>query len=504
MTEPVFYHWMVAPVVIPLVAAMCCLLAGKSLLSVRRLLGLGGITASLAAAIYMFVMAWDGTIFTYGLGEWPMPYGIVFVLDRLSATMVLLTNVLALFAYLYGLSGDDEEGAFFHFLFLMQITGINGAFLTGDMFNLFVFFEILLLTAYVLAVYGGGADRLKGGMRYVFLNLIGSALFLIGVGVLYGITGTLNMADMAVKAAQVGPGDAMMLKAGAFLMMVVFSMKAAIFPLYFWLPKAYASVTAPVAAIYAIMTKVGVYALIRTTILIFGDDRGFVTGLLDDYLLPLALLTLVMGTIGVAAARSLRLMVAYMVIASVGTILVGVGLYTPDGLSGSLYYMVHSTLISAGLFLLADMILNERGGSKDRLEPGPVMPNIVLLGMTFMIAMIIAAGLPPMSGFLGKVFILSAAADTRWHELAWIVMLTGSFFTLVAAARAGSMLFWKTNTAPAGERTRAQRYLPVAGILLVLLLWVGFAGPISEHMDRTAAQAFETSNYIQAVMGGGQ
>ena len=223
-------HFMVFPIVIPMLTAMVCLLFGQSGLAAKRGVGLLGVLGTLATALYMFATAYDGTMIVYGMGGWAVPYGIVFVLDRLSATMVLLTNVLALFAYLYAINGPDTKGPYFHFLFCMQITGVNGAFLTGDAFNLFVFFEIMLLTAYVLALYGSGHDRVKYGIRYVFLNMIGSAIFLIAVGTLYGVTGTLNMADLAVKAAAVGPQDAMLLRSGSYMLVTVFAIKGALFP----------------------------------------------------------------------------------------------------------------------------------------------------------------------------------------------------------------------------------------------------------------------------------
>ncbi len=497
-------HWMVFPVIIPMLTAMLCVLIGDRLLPVKRILGLAGILGTLATAIYMLTVAASGEMVVYALGNWPIPYGIIFVLDRLSAVMVVLTNVLALFAYLYGIRGDDTRGPYFHFLFLMQITGVNGAFLTGDMFNLFVFFEILLLTAYVLVVYGSGRDRTKAAIRYVFLNLVGSALFLIAVGVLYAVTGTLNMADMAAKIGEVPARDATLARAGAYLILVVFSIKAAIFPLYFWLPKAYASVTAPVAAIFAIMTKIGVYAILRTTTLLFGEGQGFVAELAEPYLMPLALVTLTMGVLGAMAARKLRGMLAYLLISSVGTTLVGIGLYNAEGISGSLYYMMHSTLIMGALFLVADLIMEQRGHAiGDRLTPGPRVHEQLLVGMLFFIAMIAAAGLPPLTGFIGKVLILEAAIDTPWYSAMWTFVLGTSFLVVVASARAGSALFWKTEEPLKDKPPKAGwRTIPIVGLLLCIVAMVIFAGPITEFMDQTTSQLMDPGIYRNAVLGG--
>jgi multicomponent K+:H+ antiporter subunit D len=498
-------HFMVFPVIIPMLTAMVCLLFGNRALVVKRALGLGGVLATLGVAIYMWMTAYDGTMVIYGMGGWEMPYGIVFVLDRLSATMVVLTNLLALFAYAYAITGPDTKGPYFHFLFMMQITGINGAFLTGDVFNLFVFFEILLLTAYVLAIYGSGSDRVKFGIRYVFLNMFGSALFLISVGVLYGIVGTLNMADMAVKIAQVPAHDAMLVRSASYMLVTVFAIKAAIFPLYFWLPGTYSVASPPVAAIFAIMTKVGIYAILRSTTLIWGADAGPVTDLIAPYLVPLALVTLVLGVVGALAALRLRAMVAYLLVASVGTILTGIGLYTQDGISGSIYYMFHSTLISGAMFLIADLVLEQRGESfGDRLNHGPAVRQPVLVGMLFFLGAIIMAGLPPVTGFIGKVIILDAAVDTEWTMYVWAGVLVTSFFTLMALSRAGTVIFWKSQDDPLDDAPPVGlKLVSIAGVFFCIIAMTVYAGPLTQFTDDTAAQLLDKTQYINAVLGEG-
>ena len=499
MTE----HWMVFPILIPLLSAMACVLLGRDFLHVKRGLGLVGILGTLATAAYMLWTAQNGDVSVYQLGGWPIPYGIIFVVDRLSATMVSLTAVLALFAYLYALDGIDEDSPYFHFLFLMQITGVNGAFLTGDLFNLFVFFEILLLSAYVLVIYGGGAERAKAGLRYVFINLVGSALFLISVGVIYGIAGTLNMADLSVAMGQVSEENATLIRAASYLLLVVFSVKAALFPLYFWLPKAYASATAPVAAIFAIMTKVGAYALLRSNTLFFGEGQGFVENLAHPILLPIALVTLVLGVVGAMAADELRLMGSYLLIASVGTILAGFGLFNADGISGGLYYMVHSTLIMGAFFLIADLIVEQRGPEHGgMLTQGPRVREPILVGMLFFVAAIALAGLPPLTGFLGKVLILEAAIDTEWTLILWATVLATSFLMLLTISRAGTALFWKTDEPREGDFDSARlRALPIVGLLACIVALVVFAGPVVEFMDATAAQVTTPSIYIESVLG---
>jgi multicomponent K+:H+ antiporter subunit D len=496
-------HWMVFPIIIPLLSAMACVLIGRGGRPLKRGIGFVGILGTLGAAIYMLYQVSGGEVFVYQLGGWEIPYGIIFVLDRLSATMVLLTNVLGLFAYLYAINGADKKSPYFHFLFLMQITGVNGAFLTGDLFNLFVFFEILLLSAYVLVIYGGGEERAKAGLRYVFLNLVGSALFLISVGVIYGVVGTLNMADLAHAMGDVGKTDATLLRAASYLLLVVFSIKAAIFPLYFWLPKSYAAASAPVAALFAIMTKVGAYALLRSNTLFFGEGQGFVENLAHPYLLPLGLVTLTLGVISAMAATRLRSMAAYLLIASVGTILAGFGLFNADGISGALYYMVHSTLIMGAFFLIADLISEQRGPeADDKLTGGPRVRDPILIGMLFFVTTIAVAGLPPLTGFFGKVLILEAAIDTDWTLVMWATVLVTSFLTLIAMSRAGTALFWKTDDPLEGDYEPVTvRALPIVGLLACIIAMVVFAGPIVEFMDATAAQLTTPSIYIESVLG---
>lgn len=497
-------HWMVLPIVIPMLSAMACLLIGDRHRTLKRGVGAAAIVATLTSALFMLGIAMSGDIVSYGFGNWPMPFGIVFVLDRLSATMLVLTNVLALFAYLYGITGPDSRAPAFHFLFLMQITGVNGAFLTGDLFNLFVFFEILLLTAYVLVVFGSGPARTRTAMQYVFLNLVGSALFLIAVGTLYGVTGTLNMADMAIKAAALPAGDAMLVRASSYLLLVVFAIKAGLFPLYFWLPNSYAAATAPVAALFAIMTKVGVYAIVRTSTLMFGPGQGPVENLTEPFLVPLALVTLVVAVAGAMAATKLRTMASYLLLASIGTMLAGFGLLTEAAISGSLYYLLHSTLIMGALYLIADLVLQQRGPKVlDAFTPGPNIKQPLLIGMFFFIAMIAVAGLPPFSGFLGKAQILAAATGTPWHTAIWATVLITSFLTLVAISRAGTTLFWKTTDEDQDRSSTAGwKALPIAGLLTCILLLTAFAGPVTRHTDATANQLLTPQNYIGAVLKG--
>ena len=331
-------------------------------LVLQRSVSLASAAVLLPVNLVLFIAVSDGDFIHYALGNWPPPFGILLVLDRLAALMLLLTALVALASLLYAIaSATDRHGRYFHILFQFQLFGLNGAFVTGDLFNLFVCFEILLIASYGLLLHGGGRELARAGLHYVVLNLTGSALFLIGIGILYGVTGTLNMADLALRIAQANSSEAGLLRAGALLLLVVFALKAALLPLYFWLPRAYSLTSAAVAALFAIMTKVGVYAIVRVFTLIFGAQAGVGADVATPWLLPLALATLALGAVGCLAARELRRLLAYLVIVSVGTLLTAVGLFNVSGLSAAVVYMIHSTLIAAAMFIVADLIARQRG-----------------------------------------------------------------------------------------------------------------------------------------------
>jgi multicomponent K+:H+ antiporter subunit D len=393
-------------------------------------------------------------------------------------------------------------------LFQLQLLGLNGAFLTGDLFNLFVFFEILLIASYALLLHGQGPARSRAGLHYVVLNLIGSSLFLFAVGTLYGITGTLNMADLAVRVAQTGAGDAPLLRAAALLLLVVFALKAALLPLYFWLPRAYAAAHAPVAALFAIMTKVGVYSILRVYTLIFGHEAGPLADLALPWLWPLGLATLGLASIGVLAAAELRGLIAYLVLMSVGLLLAAIALATPAALAAALYYLLHTTLVSGGLFLLAGNIRRQRGVHSDRLlDVAPPLQQPALFGVLFFIAAVAMIGMPPLSGFVGKLMLLTAvmpgttgvtSTQIVWF---WATVLGGSLLTLIALSRAGSRLFWRTQ----GEATTTEpadifRVLGSVALLGASPLLVLFAAPVTAYSQATALQLLDPAGYIDAVL----
>ncbi len=419
------------------------LLRGRALPH-RRAFSLLMVAVQVILALGLMSATAGGRILIHSLGDWPAPFGIVLVADRLSAWLLLITALLAGFALWQACQGLDRVGRHFHVLFQLQLFGLNGAFLTGDLFNLFVFFEVLLLASYGLVLHGGGPARTRAGLHYVIVNLAGSALFLIAAGLIYGIFGTLNLAHLArllttVPADNLGPARVALL-----LLLGVFGLKAALLPLYLWLPATYASAVAPVAALFAIMTKVGAYAILRVSTLLLGREAGDLAGLYGAWLVPLALATLIAGMLGALAARSLGQQTAYLVVASVGTLLLAFGLGDREALAAGLYYLPHSTFAAATLFLLTDTIARGRGPLTDRFVPGPEIPRAPLVGGLFFLCAILLAGLPPLSGFLAKFLLLRAALDhPAWPWILTTVLVAG-LLALIALARAGSLLFFRS------------------------------------------------------------
>jgi multicomponent K+:H+ antiporter subunit D len=498
-------HWIILPVILPAFLAPFIVLAARYHIGIQRTLSLAGIAALIAVALGLAAQASDGTITLYQLGDWAAPFGIVLVADRLSTLMVLLTAVLAFFVLLYAIGSDwDRRGKHFHALFQFQIMGIMGAFLTGDLFNLFVFFEILLIASYGLMIHAGGNARLRAGVQYVGYNLLGSTLFLFALGAIYAETGTLNMADLATRAQLIGADETVGLRVAAVLLILVFAIKAAVAPLHFWLPSSYAEAPGPVAALFAIMTKVGAYAIIRVYTIVFPPDLEATAGLHTTWLLPIALISLAVGMIGVLAAKRLDRLVTFSVVGSMGMVMVAIGLFTQDGIAAALYYIVHSTLAAGALFLIVDLV--KSGRADLNLTTTFSIPAAPLIAGLFFVAAIAMTGLPPLSGFLGKLMVLEASLDTT--AMAWVfaVVLITSLINVVGFARAGSTLFWKAKSVtPPDDHTPLDPPKPLAfvatgGLIALLIAHTVFAGPAYSFAASTSAQLFAPEPYISTVI----
>jgi multicomponent K+:H+ antiporter subunit D len=502
-------HWIIAPIVLPLLAGALALLAEKRSPRMAAAVSVGATLLLAVIALRLLVLAAGGEVTVYLVGNWRAPFGIALALDRLSALMVLLTAVVGVAAVMYargrGRHGrHDERGPHFHALFQFQLMGLNGAFLTADLFNLFVFFEVLLIASYGLLLHGAGAVRLRASVHYVVFNLTGSALFLIAVSTLYGLTGTLNMADLAQRIATVPMESAALLQAAGLLLIVVFGVKAAIFPLYFWLTDTYGAATAPVAALFVIMTKVGVYCIARATTLIFGVDAGPAALVADPWLQALALATLALAAFGALAAWHLRRLVAYLVLASAGTLLLAVGIGSAGTIAAGLFYLVHSTVVAAALFLLVDSIVASRGETGDEMVPAP-LAGAGGYGTLFFLLAVAVAGLPPFGGFLGKSMLLAASRPEPWAAAVWAVVLLSSLGIVVALARAGSTVFWKAEAPNAMQAAAARASPPERGALALLTAAacaiVVLAGPIAQYTEATARQLLDRTAYMRAVLG---
>ncbi|WP_445619255.1 monovalent cation/H+ antiporter subunit D [Kushneria sp. Sum13] len=493
-------HLPIFPVLLPLVVAIILLRKREGVDPVRRTISITATALLVAVAFWLVSQVAGGETLVYRLGNWQAPYGIVLVADRLSAMMVLLTALLALGSVIHASGGEDNQGSNFHGLFHLQLMGINGAFLTGDLFNLFVFFEVLLLASYALLMHGGGKARVQSGLHYVVLNLAGSSLFLIALGVLYGSIGTLNMADMAERVSQLPADRQGLVRAGALLLLVVFGLKAAILPLYFWLPRAYSSAPAPIAALFAIMTKVGIYAIFRVFTLIFGEQAGGLAHLAQPWLWWGGLATLGMATLAVLSARDLRMQISYFMLISIGTLLCGLGMEGTASRGAMLFYMLHTTLINGGLFLLTDMIADQRGKVGTRIVRSKKFKYATLLSALYMVGAVSSAGLPPLSGALAKAWLMSTATLSEGLWL-WPLLLLSGLAGVVAASRAGSTIFWRHgNGDPVGERLSRGKLVGTVVLLSAAPLLVILAGPIGGYTQATAEQITDTVQYRSAVL----
>ena len=507
-------HWIIVPIVLPAMLAPLIGFIMRHDIVLARVASTFGTVLLLGTSVALAMLAADGDTHIYRLGDWPAPFGIVLVLDRLSALMILLTSALALMVLLHAMAtGWDARGRHFHALFQFQLMGICGAFLTGDVFNLFVFFEVLLIASYGLMIHSGGRERMRAGLQYVVMNLAGSTLFLFALGTLYASTGTLNIADLAAKLPDIPADEAALVRVAVMLLMIVFAVKAALFPVQFWLPATYSNAPAPVAALFAIMTKVGAYAILRVHTVAFGPGIPGTEGMIDAWLFPAAIVTIGLGAVGVLGARRLMSMISFSVVGSMGTLLLAVAAFSPAATTAALYYLLQSTFAAACLFLIADLVVARR--ETDSLTPAPATVQNGLFAALFFAAMIAMAGMPPLSGFLGKLLVLDALREPGQMGWAWTAILVGSLVTIIGFARAGSALFWKSTAIPhkqpdpeiePGAEVLQARHASVAEIapaMMTLAVLAGlsvFAGPLASYLDATSAQLFDRPGYIAAVL----
>ncbi|MFC4698914.1 monovalent cation/H+ antiporter subunit D [Glaciecola siphonariae] len=487
-------HLAILPILIPMLGGLMMLLppfAGPDRFQRRRAAALILTLLQLVCSAALIASVLQNGALMYAVGDWQPPYGIILYVDQLAAMLIALTSFLGVCVTMYSFAGADRGGKYFHPLIQFQLLGIYGAFLTNDLFNLFVFFEVLLIASYALLIHGGGKQKTAASVHYVILNLIGSSIFLFALGTLYGITGTLNIGDMALRIPELSAGDKLIAQAGGSLMLIVFGLKSAMLPLHFWLPQTYAAATAPVAALFAIMTKVGVYCIFRVYTVIYGESAGDLAGMIEPWIWPLAILSIVAGTIGALASPNLRALAGNLVIVSVGTLLIAFAIRTPEASAAGFYYLIHSTLVSAALFLIADMIGEQRGKALDYFVIARKIKQQTLMGILFIVVAMAIAGLPPFSGFLGKLVILQSAAAGDHRLWVWSLILLSSLMTIIALSRAGTTLFWRSPPGQDNDDTKNVSKWQLSGALLLLIaspMLALFGASILNYTNQAAEQ----------------
>jgi multicomponent K+:H+ antiporter subunit D len=383
--------------------------------------------------------------------------------------------------------------------------GINGAFLTGDLFNLFVFFEVLLIASYALLLHGGGKAKTAASVHYVLTNLLGSAFFLFALGTLYGTLGTLNIADMAAKMPLLTDEQQALAKAGGLLLLLVFGIKSAMLPLQFWLTKTYTAAAAPVAALFAIMTKVGIYSIFRVFGSVYGDEAGTLAHMATPWIWPLAIATLGFAAMGLLASPSFKILTANVVLASVGTLLLSFVVNEGKSVSAGLFYMIHSTFVAGAMFLLADQVSIQRGAAQDRFVVSKPMAQGPLLGVLYVICAIAAVGLPPLSGFIGKIYILLSVTEPAQQWWVWSFVLIASLMALIAFSRAGTSLFWHlSGNKPGTIKAAPKQIIAISLLLFTTVLLTIFAGEVTSYTELAAADLFNSNHLIQQLISDGE
>ncbi|AHZ67822.1 putative monovalent cation/H+ antiporter subunit D [Pseudomonas mandelii JR-1] len=538
-------HLIAAPILLPLLTAALMLMLGEKHRPLKAKINL--FSSLLGLGISVLLLQWTqttgvpGSIGVYLPGNWQVPFGIVLVVDRLSALMLVLTGIIGVSALLFAMARWDGAGSSFHALFQIQMMGLYGAFLTADLFNLFVFFEVLLAASYGLMLHGSGRARVSSGLHYISINLLASSLFLIGAALIYGVTGTLNMADLALKIPLVPEADRGLLHAGAGILAVAFLAKAGMWPLNFWLVPAYSAASAPVAAMFAIMTKVGVYTLLRLWTLLFSGQAGASAYFGGDWLIYGGMATIVCAGVAILAAQRLERMASLSILVSAGILLSAIGFAQPNLIGAALFYLVSSTLALSALFLLAELIERSRSANEmplfddgdllprpmESLQPpkginlddeqkavvGQVIPwTMAFLGLSFIACSLLIIGMPPLSGFIGKLSLLSAllnplglgnSTDVPISNAAWgllALLILSGLASLIAFSRLGIQRFWTPEERPSPLLRRFE-CVPIIVLLGLSVALTFKAEPLMRYTQAAADALNNPQQYVMAVLG---
>ena len=489
------------PILIPFVTGIILILLWNHR-SWQRILSVLGNVALLAVGFALLADVWQNGIQAVQIGNWPAPFGITLVADLLTCIMVILAGLMGVSVGLYSLSSMDEQRESFGYypLFSILLMGICGSFMTGDMFNLFVWFEVMLIASFVLLVLGGSKEQLEGGIKYVTLNLISSAIFLASLGLLYGLVGTLNMADLAIQLRQsVHPG---LITSLAMLFLIAFGLKAAVFPLFFWLPSSYHTPPVAVSAIFAgLLTKVGVYTLIRVFTLLFVSNVGYT----HTILLVISGLTMLTGVLGAASQNEFRRILSFHIVSQIGYMIMGLALYTPLALAGSVFYITHHIIVKTNLFLVSGLAYRLRG-SYQLKKIGGLYRHYPLLSLLFLIPAFSLAGIPPLSGFWAKFALVQAGLEEGQYIIV-AVSLVVSLLTVFSMTKIWAEAFWKaepgSDTPQAVANPPLRNFmglvLPIAALALITIIIGLFAQPFFILATRAAEQLLNPIEYIQAV-----
>ena len=491
---------LVCPIVIPLAAAAIGF-AGRGSERTQRAVSLAGAVGLSAVAAGLLSTVWRDGIASVQIGRWPAPYGITLVADHLSAAMVAVSALIGLATVIYAF-GDTRHGQLskaLHPLLHALLAGVCGAFLAGDVFNLYVWFEVMLIASLALLVLGGSPAQLDGAVRYAALSLIATTLLLTGIGLLYGLTGTLNMADLHLRVQEVEDQGLLTLVAMVFI--VAFGLKSAVFPLFFWLPASYHTPQTAVSAVFSgLLTKVGVYALIRFFTLIFRHDVGYT----HELLLWVAGLTMVTGVFGAASQSELRRILSFHIISQIGYMILGLALFTTLGLLGGIFYVIHHIIVKANLFFVSGAV-NRLAGSTDLRTLGGLYRDKPLLAALFFVPAFSLAGFPPLSGFWAKLLLIQASVERDEFVLAGVALVVG-LLTVFSMTKIWLNAFWKARPDEAGPTpsfSPQRRWLLLAPIatLAAITLAIGlYPRPLYVLAERAATELMDPSIYVEAVL----
>ena len=492
---------LILPILVPLTVAILSVFL-RRWDRVAHGIALAGAICHLAAALLLFLSVLDKKIVVLWVGGWPAPFGICLVGDYLSSVMVLITAVIHSAVTVYSRTDIDSEmlRTGFHPLLCMLTAAICGAFLTGDLFNLYVWFEVMLMASFGLLVMGHRPCQLTGAVKYVTINLISTLFFITAIALIYGLTGTLNMADLHGKIALVE--NTALLTGAAMLLLSAFAIKAALFPLFFWLPASYHTLPVSVSAYFSgMLTKVGIYALIRLFTLVF-VTRVDIT---HTTLMAVAALTMLFGVIGAASQVEVRQILSFHIISQVGYMVLGLAILTPLALAGAIVYLIHHIIVKANLFLVSGLI-REVGGTLHLPRIGGMYRNYGLLSVLFLIPAFALAGFPPLSGFWAKLLIIMAALQEEYYGLALLAAVVG-LLTVFSMIKIWSEVFWKvepqTEVSPtSGKRLSWWMLSPVVALATLTVVMGIFMEPVIQFALFAAEQLLNQQVYVSAVLGG--